>query len=29
MEKRDLKLGLASLCGGGGVGQAIIVEKVE
>jgi acetyl-CoA C-acetyltransferase len=27
MEKRDLKLGLASLCGGGGVGQAIIVEK--
>jgi acetyl-CoA C-acetyltransferase len=29
MEKRGLKLGLASLCGGGGVGQAIIVEKVE
>ena len=29
MEKLGLKLGLASLCGGGGVGQAIIVEKVE
>jgi acetyl-CoA C-acetyltransferase len=29
MEKRGLKLGLASLCGGGGVGQAIIVEKVD
>ncbi len=29
MEKRGLKLGLASLCGGGGVGQAIIVEKSE
>jgi acetyl-CoA C-acetyltransferase len=29
MEKRGLKLGLASLCGGGGVGQAIIVEKAE
>jgi acetyl-CoA C-acetyltransferase len=29
MEKRGLKRGLASLCGGGGVGQAIIVEKVE
>lgn len=29
MEKRGLRLGLASLCGGGGVGQAIIVEKVE
>jgi acetyl-CoA C-acetyltransferase len=29
MEKRGLKRGLASLCGGGGVGEAIIVEKVE
>ena len=29
MEKRGLERGLASLCGGGGVGQAIIVEKVE
>jgi acetyl-CoA C-acetyltransferase len=29
MEKRDLKRGLAALCGGGGVGQAIIIEKVE
>jgi acetyl-CoA C-acetyltransferase len=29
MEKRGLKIGLASLCGGGGVGQAIVVEKVE
>jgi acetyl-CoA C-acetyltransferase len=29
MEKRGLKLGLAALCGGGGVGQAIIIEKVE
>jgi len=28
MEKRDLKRGLASLCGGGGLGQAIILEKV-
>ncbi len=27
MEKRGLNLGLASLCGGGGVGQAIIVER--
>jgi acetyl-CoA C-acetyltransferase len=29
MEKRGLKCGLAALCGGGGVGQAIIIEKVE
>lgn len=29
MEKRGLKRGLASLCGGGGVGQAIILEKTE
>lgn len=29
MEKRGLKLGLAALCGGGGVGQAIIIERVE
>jgi acetyl-CoA C-acetyltransferase len=29
MEKRGLKLGLAALCGGGGVGQAIIMERVE
>ena len=28
MEKRNLKRGLASLCGGGGLGQAIILEKV-
>ncbi len=27
MEKRDLKLGLAALCGGSGHGQAIIIEK--
>ncbi len=27
MEKRGLKRGLASLCGGGGVGQAIILER--
>jgi acetyl-CoA C-acetyltransferase len=27
MEKRGLERGLASLCGGGGVGQAIIVER--
>ena len=29
MEKRSLKRGLASLCGGSGHGQAIIIEKVE
>ena len=29
MEKRGLKLGLAALCGGGGVGQAMIIERVE
>jgi len=29
MEKRGLNLGLAALCGGGGVGQAIIIERVE
>lgn len=28
MEKRGLKRGLASLCGGGGHGQAMIIEKV-
>jgi len=28
MEKRDLKLGMAALCGGGGHGQAMIIEKV-
>jgi acetyl-CoA C-acetyltransferase len=27
MEKRDLKLGLAALCGGSGHGQAILIEK--
>jgi|FLOH01.1.fsa_nt_gi acetyl-CoA C-acetyltransferase len=29
MEKRGLSRGMASLCGGGGHGQAIIVERVE
>jgi acetyl-CoA C-acetyltransferase len=29
MEKRGLKLGLAALCGGGGVGQAMIIERAE
>jgi acetyl-CoA C-acetyltransferase len=29
MEKRGLRLGLATLCGGGGVGQAMIIEKVD
>jgi acetyl-CoA C-acetyltransferase len=29
MEKRGLKLGLAALCGGGGHGQAMIIEKVD
>jgi len=29
MEKRGLSRGLASLCGGGGHGQAIIIERVE
>jgi acetyl-CoA C-acetyltransferase len=28
MEKRGLKRGLATLCGGGGHGQAIILEKI-
>ncbi|MGB9630105.1 MAG: thiolase family protein [Thermodesulfobacteriota bacterium] len=28
MERRGLKLGLASLCGGGGHGQAILLERV-
>jgi acetyl-CoA C-acetyltransferase len=27
MERRGLKLGLASLCGGGGQGEALIIEK--
>lgn len=29
MEKRGLSRGLATLCGGGGMGQAIIVEKTK
>ena len=29
MEKRGLNLGLAALCGGGGVGQAIIIERIN
>jgi acetyl-CoA C-acetyltransferase len=29
MEKRDLKLGLAALCGGSGHGQALLLEKAE
>lgn len=29
MEKRGLKRGLAALCGGGGQGQAMIIEKVN
>jgi acetyl-CoA C-acetyltransferase len=29
MEKRGLKLGVATLCGGGGIGQAIMVKKDE
>lgn len=29
LEKRGLKRGLASLCGGGGHGQAIIIERAE
>jgi acetyl-CoA acetyltransferase family protein len=28
MEKRGLTLGLASLCGGGGQGEAIIIERI-
>jgi acetyl-CoA C-acetyltransferase len=28
MEKRRLKLGLAALCGGGGHGQAILLERI-
>jgi acetyl-CoA C-acetyltransferase len=28
MEKRGLKLGLAALCGGGGHGQAILLERI-
>ncbi len=28
MEKRDVKLGVASLCGGGGVGMAMILERI-
>ena len=27
MERRDLNLGIASLCAGGGVGTAILVER--
>ena len=29
MERRSLKCGLAALCGGGGHGQAIILERIE
>jgi acetyl-CoA C-acetyltransferase len=29
MEKRELKRGLAALCGGGGHGQAIILERMD
>jgi len=29
MEKRRLKLGLAALCGGGGHGQAMIIERID
>jgi len=29
MEKRGLKLGLAALCGGGGHGEAMIIEKTD
>lgn len=29
MEKRGNKLGIAALCGGGGVGQAILIQKDE
>ena len=29
MEKRGLKRGLAALCGGGGHGQAMIIEKID
>jgi acetyl-CoA C-acetyltransferase len=29
MEKRGLKLGLAALCGGGGLGEAILLEKTD
>jgi len=27
MEKRNVNLGLAALCGGGGHGQAILIER--
>jgi acetyl-CoA C-acetyltransferase len=29
MEKRGLKFGLAALCGGGGHGQAMIIERID
>jgi acetyl-CoA C-acetyltransferase len=29
MEKRGLRLGLAALCGGGGHGQAMIIERID
>lgn len=29
MEKRDLHIGCAGLCGGGGLGEALIIERVE
>jgi acetyl-CoA C-acetyltransferase len=29
MEKRGLRLGLAALCGGGGHGEAMIIEKID
>ena len=29
MEKRGLRLGMAALCGGGGLGMATLIEKAE
>jgi acetyl-CoA C-acetyltransferase len=29
MEKRGLRLGIAALCGGGGIGEAVLVERAE
>ena len=29
MEKRGLKLGTAALCGGGGIGEAVLLERIE
>ncbi|GAB6171669.1 hypothetical protein JCM15765_11470 [Paradesulfitobacterium aromaticivorans] len=28
MQKRNLKIGLASLCSGGGMGMSVIIEKL-